>query len=131
MRARLTGAPQVATRPTGGGGLRHRVPIFREKHQPCRISGSGQQAPGGGREERRERTRRRARDNYDNHFVCEPRAKETGQNEDDDDDSTRMKRWMEKKKKTMTTTMTIGNRFRRQVVGGTVGADDISVVVVN
>lgn len=25
----------------------------------------------------------RARDNYDNHFVCEPRAKETGQNEDE------------------------------------------------
>ena len=77
------------------------------------------------------RMRWRARDNYDNHFVCEPRAKETGQNEEDDAyDFNRMERWMMKKM----IMMTRGNRFSEtpQVLAtvGRLRDDDISVVVV-
>ena len=90
------------------------------------------------------RARMRARDNYDNHFVCEPRAKETGQNEEDERDGgdgdaydlDRIERWMKKKKIMMMMTMTTGgNRFpETPLVSTTVGrfgVDDISVVVVN
>ena len=72
--------------------------------------------------------------------MCEPRAKETGQNEEDERDGgdgdaydlDRIERWM--KQKMM---MTRGNRFSETPrVSATVGRpnrgdDDISVVVVN
>ena len=83
----------------------------------------------------------RARDNYDNHFVCEPRARETGQNEEEDERSAggtmhtisnELKDGM-KKKLMMMMIMTISQRRHRSrclFIRTTVGDDDISVVVV-